>query len=267
MTDRLLQIDRAGGIARLVLNRPDRGNALNQPLADELAEAALSVATDRRIRAVLLTGAGRLFCAGGDVGDFATAGVEGVSGLLTRLAGTVHVAMGHFAAMDKPLITLINGPAAGAGLSLAIAGDVVLADPSAHFTAAYGQIGLTPDGGMTWLLPRLVGMRRAQEIILTNRRVTAAEAADMGLISRVTPEGGLQQAGEEIAARLAQGAIGAMGQARRLLLASSSVDLATQMDRETRTIAAAGNSPEGREGVAAFAARRPPCFRKDDDHG
>lgn len=258
MTDKL-KVERDAAVAWLTLNRPEKGNALDQELADALAEAALSVATDRAVRTVVLTGEGRLFCAGGDVGTFAEAG-DDVSAFLTRLAGTVHVAMGHFAAMDKPLVTLINGPAAGAGLSLAIAGDVALAEPGAHFTPAYGGIGLTPDGGMTWLLPRLVGLRRAQEMILTNARVGAEEAERIGLISRVVAEGTLAEEGRATAARLAQGAVGAMGRARRLLHASFSAGFAEQMETETRAIAAAGAGPEGREGVAAYLVGRKPDF-------
>ncbi|WP_163851730.1 enoyl-CoA hydratase/isomerase family protein [Pseudooceanicola aestuarii] len=264
MTDSLT-IERDGAVARLVLNRPDKGNALDQPLADALAEAALSVATDRAVRAVVLTGAGRLFCAGGDVDTFAEAG-DHVSAFLTRLAGVVHVALGHFATMDKPLITLVNGPAAGAGLSLAISGDVVLAAPDAHFTPAYLGIGLTPDGGMTWLLPRLVGMRRAQEMILTNTRVGAEEAARIGLISRVVDDGTLEEEGARIADRMARGAVGAMGQARRLLHASHATGFAQQMEAETRAIAAAGAGAEGREGVSAYLAGRKPDFVNGGDH-
>ena len=163
------------GVARITLNRPDAGNAINQPMADTLLEVALRVAHDPKVRVVTLTGAGRMFCVGGDIGDFAR-NSDGIGAFLAQLAGTLHQALAQFAAMKKPLITLVNGPAAGAGMSLAIGGDFVLVTQDAHFTAAYGGIGLTPDGGMTWTLPRLIGLRQAQDIILSNRRVPAEEA-------------------------------------------------------------------------------------------
>lgn len=252
-------LDVTAGIARITLNRPDRGNALNQPMADALLSAALRVANDTEIRCVILTGAGRMFCVGGDIGDFAGSS-EGTGAFLGRLAGTLHQAMQLLASMPKPMICLVNGPAAGAGLSMAISGDIVLAHPSAHFTAAYLGIGLTPDGGMTWLLPRLVGMRLAQEIILTNRRVGAAEAAAIGLVTRVVADDALDTEGSELATRLASGAVAAMGASRKLLQESLASGLASQMDRELASIAAGGEGAEGREGVNAFLARRPPDF-------
>jgi len=163
------------GIATLTLNRPDAGNAIDLPMARALADLTIRCQTDRAVRCVVLTGAGRLFCAGGDVSVMAAAG-ERVEAVLSELAGTLHLALERLAGMAKPLLNLINGPAAGAGVGIALAGDVVLCARSAHFTPAYGTLGLTPDGGLTWLLPRLVGLRKAQEIILTNRRIKAPEA-------------------------------------------------------------------------------------------
>ena len=184
MTQPNLLVERDGAIVRLTLNRPDKGNALDLSMAQALVSAATRCDQDDSVRCVVLTGAGRMFCAGGDVALFASAG-EDLPALIHESAGTLHLAMARFARMAKPLVVLVNGPAAGAGFGLAIAGDIVLAARSAHFTAAYGRLGLTPDSGITWLLPRLVGMRRAQEIILTNRLVPAEEAESFGLISRI----------------------------------------------------------------------------------
>ena len=253
-------VDVDEGVAWVTLNRPDRGNAINQPMADALVNCALRCANDPAVRCVVLTGAGRLFCAGGDIGDFAENDL-GTPAFLGKLAGTVHQAMTVFAAMQKPLVCLVNGPAAGAGLSLAISGDIVLADPAAHFTAAYLGIGLTPDGGMTWLLPRLVGLRVAQEMILTNRRIEAEEAARIGLVTRTVETGQLMDEGRATAQRLSEGAVTSMGSARRLLQESFGSGFATQMDRELASISAAGDRPEGREGIAAFLDRRKPDFR------
>jgi len=253
-------LDVTDGTARITLNRPERGNAFNQPMADSFLEAGLRVANDTRVRCVVLTGAGKMFCVGGDIGDFA-GNSEGTGAFLGRLAGTLHQAMTLLASMQKPMICLVNGPAAGAGLSMAISGDIVLAHPSAHFTAAYLGIGLTPDGGMTWLLPRLVGMRLAQDIILTNRRVGAEEAAAIGLVTRVVADDALDTEGADLATHLASGAIAAMGASRKLLHESFASGFASQMDRELSSIASAGERAEGREGISAFLARRSPNFR------
>lgn len=264
MNEVLLKMD--GAIARITLNRPDAGNALNQPMADALLKVALDVAHDPAVRVVTLTGMGRMFCVGGDVGDFAK-NADGIGEFLARLAGTLHLALAQFAAMKKPFVTLINGPAAGAGMSLAIAGDFVLAAPEAHFTAAYVGIGLTPDGGSTWMLPRLIGLRRAQDIILSNRRVGTEEAASIGLITRVVESDGLAAAGQDLAERLSTQAVGTMGKARWLLQTGMTEGFVSQMDRELQSIVAAGTSVEGREGVSAFLARRKPDFTKGKTNG
>ncbi|NTE68201.1 enoyl-CoA hydratase [Agrobacterium tumefaciens] len=264
MSDVLLKRD--GPVAHITLNRPDKGNAFNQSMADALLAAANAVAHDPAVRVVVLTGAGRMFCVGGDIGEFAQ-NSDRIAGFLASLAGTLHQALAQFAAMRKPLITLVNGPAAGAGMSLAIAGDIVLACAQAHFTAAYGGIGLTPDGGMTWTLPRLVGLRKAQDILITNRRVGAEEAATIGLVTRLVGADELGSAGRELAAQLATQAVGALAQARWLLQTGMSEGFVTHMDRELQTIGAAGEGREGREGVAAFLARRKPDFQGGQNNG
>lgn len=255
-------VDVAGGIARITFNRTQAGNAINLPFARALDEAAILCETDPSIRCVMLTGAGRLFCAGGDVELFRTMG-DDVDALLSELAGTLHIAVSRFARMAKPLLVLVNGPAAGAGLSLALGGDVVLCARSAHFTAAYGTLGLTPDGGMSWWLPRLVGLRKAQEIILTNRRITAEEAAAIGMVTRVVEDEELAREGEELARQLALAATGAIGAARALLRKSFETGYESQLADEMQSIARAGASADCREGLAAFFAKRPPEFRRN----
>ncbi len=256
-----LIVEVADDVAWLTLNRPEAGNAVDLPMARALAEASIRCQTDASIRCVVLTGAGRLFCAGGDVGLFAAAG-DRVPALLSELAGTLHAALARLAGMAKPLLVLVNGPAAGAGLSLAISGDVVLCARSAHFTAAYGALGLTPDGGMSWTLPRLVGLRRAQEIILTNRRIKADEAERIGMVTRLVDDEALAGEGRDAARRLAASPVAALGAARALLQQSFASGYETQLEREARTIAAAGASVECREGLAAFFAKRPPDFKQ-----
>ena len=246
-------------VARITLNRPDVGNAVDPALAAELAVVADEVAADVSVRCVVLTGTGRLFCAGGDVGGMAGAG-DDVSGFLRDLADTLHRAIVTLSTMAKPLVVLVNGPAAGAGLSLALLGDVVVAARSAHFTAAYTGIGLTPDGGMSWLLPRVVGLRRAQAMILTNQRVGAEDAERLGLVTQVVDDVDLADEGNRIAARLVAAPTAAIGAARGLLMTGATSTLRDHLDREAATIAAAGANAESREGVSAYLARRKPNF-------
>ena len=259
MTEPLL-VEVVDGVAWLTLNRPNAGNAVDLPIARALVEASIRCQTDAAIRCVVLTGSGRLFCAGGDISLFASAG-DKVSALLSELAGTLHMALARLARMPKPFLVLVNGPAAGAGLSLAISGDVVLCAPSAHFTAAYGSLGLTPDGGMSWTLPRLVGLRKAQEIILTNRRIKADEAERIGMVTRVVEDERLMEDGRETAARLAAAPIAAVGAARALLQETFSSGYETQLEREARAISIAGGSAECREGLAAYFDKRSPDFK------
>ncbi|WP_418361254.1 enoyl-CoA hydratase/isomerase family protein [Tardibacter chloracetimidivorans] len=260
MTETPLIVDIREGTAWLTLNRPQAGNAIDLPMARALVEASIRCQTDADIRCVVLTGAGKLFCAGGDVGLFAAAGDQ-VSSLLSELAGTLHMTLARLARMAKPMLVLVNGPAVGAGFSLAISGDVVLASRSAHFAAAYGTLGLTPDGGMSWSLPRLVGLRKAQEIILTNRRINAEEAEAMGLVTRLVGDGRLMEEGEATAAQLAASPVAALGAARVLLQDSFAASFETQLEREARAISDAGATAEAREGLAAYFAKRAPDFR------
>lgn len=260
MSDAPLLVDVVDNVAWLTLNRPTAGNAIDLPMARAFVEASIRCEADPDIRCIVVTGAGRLFCAGGDVALLASAG-DNTSALLSELAGTLHDALARFARTAKPMLVLVNGPAAGAGLGLAIGGDVVLASRSAHFTAAYGAIGLTPDGGVSWTLPRLVGLRNAQEIILTNRRIGAEEAERIGMITRVVDDEQLMEEGRAAAALLASCATGAFAAARTLLQDSFSTDYDTQLEREARTISAAGATAECREGLAAFFAKRTPDFK------
>lgn len=254
-----LLFERNGGVVRLTLNRPDQGNAIDLALVRALVEAAIRCDSDRTIRCVVLTGAGRMFCAGGDIGVFASAGEE-LPAALSELASTLHLAVARLARMTKPLVVLINGPAAGAGLSLAAMGDVVIAARSAHFTAAYSAIGLTPDGGASWLLPHLVGLHKAQEMILTNRRVRSEEAEALGLVTRVVDDVALKEEGDKMAGTLSRSAVGAIGVARGLLLDSFGAGLESQLEREARAISAASAGPEAAEGIRAFLSKRQPTF-------
>jgi 2-(1,2-epoxy-1,2-dihydrophenyl)acetyl-CoA isomerase len=254
-----LRFEVADGVARVMLDRPDARNALDPDLAASLHQAARRCADDDAVRCVLLSGSGGFFSVGGDIGFFANQGAQ-AEDAIGALAREVHKAVLLFATMAKPLVTAINGPAAGAGLSLAILGDLVIAAASAHFTAGYSAIGMTPDGGLTWLLPRLVGIRRAQDMILTNRRIGAAEAVAIGLVTKVVPDGQLADEADMVAHSLARGAVRTLGTCRQLLITGTTNDLATHLDVEACAIGAAGAAAEGREGVAAFLEKRAPRF-------
>jgi len=258
-TSSVLLLERTGSIATLRLNRPQVGNALDVPLARALMEAAIACDEDEGIRCVVLTGAGRMFCAGGDVASFGAAG-DTIPLLLKEITTYLHAAITRLAHMSKPLLTVINGPAAGAGLSLALLGDIAIAARSAHFTAAYTALGLSPDGAATWLLPRFVGLRKAQELTLLNTRVTADDALSLGMITRVVDDADLQGEVQSMSDRLAQAATPALGRVRNLLLDSFGASLEAQMEAEARSIADLSRTAHGREGIAAFVAKRKPQF-------
>jgi 2-(1,2-epoxy-1,2-dihydrophenyl)acetyl-CoA isomerase len=247
------------GVASVVVNRPAVGNAFDVPMARGLLDIAIACEADPAVRCVTVTGAGKLFCAGGDVSLMGGAGPK-LPQLLAELIAPLNAALSRLARMPKPLVTLVNGPAAGAGMSLAILGDIVLSARSAHFTPAYSAIGLTADGGLSWTLPRLVGLRRAQEIILTNRRVKADEAEAIGLVTRTVDDDALAAEGAALAKKLADAPTAALGAARGLLRESFETAFETQLDRELRSMAVAG-AGEAQEGLAAFLAKRPPNFK------
>ena len=249
-----------GGVARITLNRPESANAIDVDMANELLQAATRCETDPVIRAVVLTGKGRFFSGGGNVQSFVAAGDE-VAGLLNRIIGPLHAAVGCFSRMSAPLITAINGTAAGAGFSLAISGDVVLAAESAKLTLAYTRIGMSADGGASFHLPRIVGLTRAKELMLLNPVLSAAEAKNSGLVTMVVPDLELEAKTRDLAASLVNGPTRAFGEVKRLLLASSHNTLEQQLALEARSMTSlAGNTSDSREGFAAFAEKRSAKF-------
>jgi 2-(1,2-epoxy-1,2-dihydrophenyl)acetyl-CoA isomerase len=250
----------ADGVARVTLNRPEAANSLNAEMARELAHVAIRCSEERSVRAVILTGEGRMFSGGGDLKSFAAQG-EALPSHLKEVAGNLHAAISRFVRMDAPLIAAVNGPAGGAGFSLCLFCDLVIAAQSAKFVLAYTRAGLSPDGGSTFFLPRIVGLRRALELALTNRALSADEALAWGIVNRVVPDAALQSEAERLAGELAQGATGAFGAAKRLLHHAFTESLETQMELEAQAIAAQARGAESREGIAAFIAKRVPRFR------
>jgi 2-(1,2-epoxy-1,2-dihydrophenyl)acetyl-CoA isomerase len=260
MAYQCLLVERRDAVATVTLNRPDAYNAFNRTMAHEIYGAVLELDEDPAVRCIVLTGSGRAFCAGGDVKDFAAAG-ERVGALIKELTTFLHGAVSRLARSDKPVVTAVNGMVAGGGLGLALCGDLVLAAESARFTLAYSRIAATPDGGSTYLLPRLVGLRRAMELYFTNRVLTAQEALDWGLVTRVVPDAELGGAVEALARDLAQGPTRAFGRAKRLFHHATWESLETQMELEAQAIADCGRTEDFRHGVTAFAAKQTPTFR------
>jgi 2-(1,2-epoxy-1,2-dihydrophenyl)acetyl-CoA isomerase len=247
----------ADAIATITLDRPDALNALTVPMKRELLAAFRSVGQDPGVRVAILTGAGRAFCAGQDLPerlqpDAAPLGDE----LRERYNPIVRAMRG----LDKPIVGAINGVAAGAGASLAFACDLRVAAEEASFALAFGRVGLVPDTGATWLLPRLVGASRAAEIALLNAPIPAAEALAIGLVGRVVPAGDLAATAREIAAKLAAGAPRAIALTKRALNAAWDRGLDAALDYEAHLQDLAGRTADHAEGIAAFMDKRPPRF-------
>lgn len=253
-----VDLEVADGVARLWLNRPDAGNGVDPALATGLAEGAASLEGRDDVRVVVLGAHGRAFCVGGDLGYFSSASDPGKA--IRALADDVHAAERSLAALDAPVVCRVQGAAAGIGLSLVCAADIAIAGTSASFTAAYGAVGLSPDGGQSWTLPRLVGQRRAAELLLTNCRVRAEEAAAIGLVTDAVADEDLDERVAAVVDALRVGSTPAMGAAKRLLAASATATFADHLEAEAASIAALADGPDGREGVAAFLAKRKPSF-------
>lgn len=247
------------GVATIRLNRPEAANGMTLSMMRDLLQAATICDGDAAIRAVILTGNGKMFCAGGDLNSFAALGDKIRDGL-SEMATILHAAVSRFARMEKPVIVAVNGMAAGGGLSLAMIGDIVLGAASSKYTMAYTGAGLSPDGSSTYFLPRLIGLRRTQELALTNRRLTADEALEWGLLTRIVPDNELMTDAEAIARTLANGPTRAFGRVKHLLSETFDNGLEKQMELEGRAIAAQAASPDGREGIKAFLEKRAPNF-------
>jgi 2-(1,2-epoxy-1,2-dihydrophenyl)acetyl-CoA isomerase len=244
-----VQVETRGTVAVVTLNRPDTSNAINLQTAMDLLAAAMTCSRNNTVRAVVLTGAGRNFCVGGDLRAIAAEGVDG--GYLRELTGYLHSAISHFVRMGPPVIAAINGTAAGAGVSLGAMADLAICGKGSKFNLAYTAAGLTPDGGASFLLPRVIGARRTMELFLLNRPVLAQQALDWGLVNEVVEDEDLLNRAMKLAGQLADGATGAYGQTKRLV-AHSLGALESHMTLESETIALQAATVDGVEGIAAF---------------
>lgn len=256
-----LLFDVRDNVAHVTLNRPEAANALNAEMAHELMDVALRCEEDPSVRAMLLDATGKIFCAGGDLKSFAAQPKEMLPTYLKKVTFYLHKAISRLSRMKAPLVMAIQGAAGGAGMSLACAGDLVIAAESARFTMAYTRAGLTPDGSSTYYLPRIVGLRRAMELTLLNPVLSARQAYEMGIVTRVVPDGELAATAEGIARELAKGPTRAYLGVKRLLTESATHTLEDQMELETEWIAQMGRSADGPEGIAAFLGKRAPKFR------
>jgi 2-(1,2-epoxy-1,2-dihydrophenyl)acetyl-CoA isomerase len=245
-------------VAYVTLARPDVANVLDLTMGRELLQTALACENDPDVRAVVLTGQGRSFCFGGDLRGMMGQGGN-VAGWLNELTTCLHAAITSFTRMDAPVIAAVNGTAAGAGVGLVAMADLAIAAESAKFALAYTGVALTPDGSTSFLLPRAIGRKRAMELLLTNRALSASEACDWGLVNQVVPDADLPGAVEALARRLAVGPTRAYGATKRLMSAAEA-GLESQMALEGRTIAAQAATAEGREGLDAFLAKRQPRY-------
>ncbi|MFM9991604.1 MAG: enoyl-CoA hydratase/isomerase family protein [Burkholderiaceae bacterium] len=247
-------------IARLTLCRPDANNALNLKMAQELLEASIICTTDKRVRCLIITGDGKMFCPGGDLKEMNAQG-ENKPAHLSKMAIHLHDTLVRMAHMNAPVVIAVNGTAAGAGFSMVLSGDYVIASDKAKFVSAYTASGLTPDGSSTYYLAKQVGLLRAKELMMTNRVLTAREALEWGIINQVVAPDELTSKAEQIASQFAQGPTQAFGGVKRMLLGAFSQPLETQLDTETRTIASMMHTHDGPHGLASFLEKKTPTYK------
>ncbi len=253
-----LKVD--AGVARITLDRPQAKNTVSLELARDLYEATVAMSGDSSVRAVLLTGRGDSFCAGGDLKSFI--GQPDMSAHIKEVTDYLHPAIDNLDQVDAPVVSAVRGSAAGAGLGLACVADIVLASTTARFVSAYTRIGLVPDGSTSWSLPRLVGVRRALEMTLTNRMLDANEAMEWGLVTKVVDDDALDAEADALVMQLAAGPTKAFASARRLIRDSLGRSAVEQMRAEQEAIVESARSKDAREGIGAFLEKRTPKFAK-----
>ena len=265
MSEAAVRTATAGGVCTLTLNRPAALNALNQDLAAGLREGVVAAEQDASVRCVVIRG-GDHFMAGGDLkwfGDLVRSRAPAQNRIeFERFAGEVHTVVVSLRRMPKPVLASVRGAAAGFGMSLMMACDLVIAADNAYFSLAYSLIGASPDGGSTFALPRIVGAKRAMEIALLSERFDAATAERLGLVNRVVPAASLDDETATLAARLAAGPTAVYGRTKQLLNASLNSSLESQLQREAEAFAQSASEPDFAEGVRAFIEKRKPQWRR-----
>lgn len=255
-----VEVRREGGVAVITLHRPDVFNAFTVEMIRELRAHLEGLSEDASVGALVLTGAGRAFCAGGDVAEM-LANVERAKAHFLDLTKEHHAVVRILVAGPKPVVCAINGVAAGGGFGLALCGDLRIASEEARFKPAYFKLGVAPDGGSTYLLPRLVGFTKAQELLFHDRVVRADEALALGLVHEVVPRERLVERAMEEAQALARGPPFALAAAKYMMAVTTSNDLDTQLDVERKWNSESGATVDFAEGARAFREKREPRFR------
>jgi 2-(1,2-epoxy-1,2-dihydrophenyl)acetyl-CoA isomerase len=259
LTLETLRLSIVDGIGRLTLANPDKGNPLGSVFGRELLEAAVALEGAPGLRSVLMCAQGRNFCVGGNLGEFA--GQMDLGGAVRKMTADYHAALSTMLRLQAPIVTAVQGASAGAGVALGALGDIVVAGAGSTFTFAYTAIGFSPDGASTWLLPRLIGLRRFQELILTNRRIDAEEAARIGLVTEVVPDESLMERAEGLVMQLGAGPTGAYAAVRALALSTFSNVLEAQLEAESRLLSEQCRTKDVAEGIAAILQKRPAAFQ------
>jgi 2-(1,2-epoxy-1,2-dihydrophenyl)acetyl-CoA isomerase len=255
-----LLFDVRDNVAHITLNRPEAANSINEEMGKDLMHAALRCDEDPEIRAVLISGAGKIFSGGGDLKAFSAKGNQ-LPYHVKEVTTYLHAAMSRLTRMDAPVVAAVHGAVAGAGMSIAIACDIVVAAETTRFMVAYTRAGLVPDGSSTYFLPRIIGLKRALELTLTNRMFSAQEALQWGLVTRVVPDNELLAQASAMAVQLAAGPTRAYGISKRLLHSGWTETLETQMENESQAIANSARTADAHEGISAFLEKRPPKFK------
>lgn len=256
-----LQVTTQGAVTIITLNRPQSLNALDNTMSRELLTVLDKIHFDQSVRAVLLKGAGRAFCAGGDVKGMRDSLEGGADQFLKDLTLLFHAVISAMRRLPKPIVGAVQGFAAGAGFSLVLACDMLVAAQDARFNLAYANIGLNPDGGSTYFLPRLIPWQKLMEAVFTARMIPAPEAQEWGLVNRVVPAAELDQSALELAQALAAGPTFAFGQAKTLISESFSRTLEYQMEEERQKLAETARTKDFAEGIRAFFEKRKPEFK------
>ena len=262
MSEKMVILTKEDKVATVTLNRPEFNNAIDLNLVKDLYDAFKDCHHDSSIRSVIFTGNGTMFSAGGDLSLFKK-NADNLGPLVTDMTAYFHQAITLMHRMEKPIITAINGTAAGGGLSLAISGDIVISSDQAKFSCAYTAAGLSPDGSMTYVLPRLIGMKKTKELMITNRRFLPDEALNMGMIDEVVKHDQLNKTALDMATTLANGATKAYGAVKSLLAETFSSSLESHLEQEARFLNIRAQSKDGKEGVKAFIEKRKPNFVAD----
>ncbi len=253
-----VRVDVVDGAAHVVLNRPDRDNALSLEFSRHLRDALDEAFATPGVRAVVLRAEGARFSVGGDLWGFREAPIG--ANLCDTLARPLHVAIEIMTAAHQPVVCAVQGAVGGGANGLLLASDVVLATASTVFRTGYTGSGLSPDCGVTWFLPRLVGIPRALDLLLTNRRIDAQEACQLGLVSRVVADDGLPGAIEDVLRALRKVPVATLSETKRLVRRGTDLDLHSQLEDEARTIGRIGDTADTREAISAFLDKRPPTY-------